>query len=91
MTFTNGYLLLESLKEKRPHLIISDIDMSGINGIELYREIKNMPACENIPVIYVSSLRKDQIERRDKKGYVIDFLQKPLTKKLFLEAVAQKM
>ena len=91
VTFTNGFSLLENLKEKKPHLIISDINMPELDGFELCQRIKSHPACDNVPVMYVTSLKKDEIEQRDKNRCAIDFMRKPLLKKQFLDAVAQRV
>jgi|GEM_PF-5050110 CheY-like chemotaxis protein len=90
-TFTNGYSLLENLENEKPHLIITDINMPQLNGFELCKKIKNHSACSNIPVMYVSSMRKEEIEARDKNLCAIYFMQKPILKNQFLDAVAQQV
>lgn len=90
-TFTDGYELLENLKHTLPNLIISDIDMPRLNGFDLYMEIKKYPAAKNIPLIYVSSLKGQEIFERTKECGAIDFVRKPLDKDLFLKVVAQTL
>src|SRR5215216_3928241 len=50
---------LEIMQTRRPDLIISDVVMQGIDGIELCRRIKSDPATQDIPVLLVSDLRYD--------------------------------
>ena len=51
-TYTNAKVALEELSEKKPDLIITDIKMPEMNGIELMQEVnKRKP---HLPVIVVS-------------------------------------
>ena len=62
ITAENGAAALELLKTTRPDLIISDVVMPGINGIELCRQLKTNPATRNIPVLLVTALRCDEAD-----------------------------
>jgi two-component system cell cycle response regulator len=62
VTAENGAAALEILKETRPDLIISDVVMPGINGIELCRQLKTDPATSNIPVLLMTALRCDEAD-----------------------------
>lgn len=90
-TFTDGYELLENLEHTVPHLIISDIDMPRLNGFELYMEIKKHPVAGDIPLMYVSSLKGQEICERTKECGAIDFVRKPLDKDHFIKRVAQAL
>lgn len=59
-----GYTLISALdgetgvrlaKEKKPDLILLDLILPGINGIEVLRELKNIPETQHIPVIVLSN------------------------------------
>ncbi|HXU39877.1 MAG TPA: response regulator [Blastocatellia bacterium] len=62
VTAANGSAALEVLKETRPDLIISDVVMPGINGIELCRKLKANPDTRNIPVLLMTALRCDEAD-----------------------------
>lgn len=49
-----GIGALNRLKEKMPDLILLDVQMPGIDGLETLRRIKAETAYNNIPVIMVS-------------------------------------
>lgn len=75
----NGLEALEIIKEKDISVIILDINMSGMNGIEVLREIKDSPQHRFIPVIMCSELSEiENIERALSLG-AMDFFAKPLT------------
>lgn len=54
---------LEKLKTQRPHIIICDLLMPGMNGLELTREVKTNILTSHIPVIMLTGKRAigDQI------------------------------
>lgn len=53
----NGEQAIESLRQKKPVIIISDIMMPGMNGYDLCFKIKAEEDLKNIPVILLTSLR----------------------------------
>jgi len=52
---TNGKAALEWLKAKQFDLILLDINMPGMNGFDVCREIRSNPDLNNIPVIFLSA------------------------------------
>ncbi len=70
----NGITGLELIKSTNPDLVISDIRMSGLNGIELAYLVKGFKF--DIPVILISSYdnTENQFIERCSFGYV----QKPI-------------
>lgn len=60
LTAETGYAALELLKVTRPDLIISDVVMPGIDGIELCRLLKADPVTRDIPVLLMTAIRYDE-------------------------------
>ena len=54
-TAENGEEALEKLKEHPYHIVISDIYMPILNGIGLQKAMKEVPAYDLIPFIFVSA------------------------------------
>lgn len=70
---TNGYEVtiavsaedaLEKITDARFDLVISDVEMPGLNGFELTARLRSMDEYKSIPVIIVSSLSKDEHKRK---------------------------
>ena len=60
VTAEDGVTALELIKETKPDLIISDVVMPGINGIELCRRLKSDPTTCDIPILLLTALRYDE-------------------------------
>ncbi|MDP0953192.1 response regulator, partial [Klebsiella pneumoniae] len=48
------------LQEIGPDVIISDVEMPNMNGLELARRVKEHPATRDIPLILLTSLGKPE-------------------------------
>lgn len=54
ITFENGNALLKALPELQPDAIILDVQMPGLDGISVCKEIRKRPGGRNIPIIIIS-------------------------------------
>jgi diguanylate cyclase (GGDEF)-like protein len=75
-TASSGEEALEQCKTQTPDLILLDISMEGINGIETCRQFKTNTATKNIPVIFVTSLENAESQCWD--AGAVDFITKPV-------------
>jgi two-component system cell cycle response regulator len=77
-TAMNGADALEAVDSFKPDIILLDVMMPGIDGIEVCRRIKSDPKSQHIPVIMVTAL--DQIEDRVRglEAGADDFVTKPV-------------
>lgn len=57
----SGERALKFLEKQIPDLILLDILMIGMDGIETLRQIKKMPNCKDIPVIMLTSVSEDKL------------------------------
>ncbi|MBB6460264.1 hybrid sensor histidine kinase/response regulator transcription factor [Flammeovirga kamogawensis] len=55
VTFSNGKECMDALESEWPDLILSDIIMPEMNGIELCKQIKSNPKTNHIPVVLLTS------------------------------------
>ena len=73
----NGMEALEVLKTKRFDLVLLDIMMPGIDGFKVCKIIKNTPAIQDTPVMFVTAkVDIDSIEEGFKLG-AVDYVTKP--------------
>jgi two-component system cell cycle response regulator DivK len=92
----HGYVTLqartgaEALKvaaERRPDLIIMDIQLPEISGLQVTKELKSDPALAAIPVIAVTAFAMKGDEERIRAGGCEDYIAKPISVSGFLEKV----
>ena len=65
-----------------PDLIILDVVMPGMDGYEVCRRLKANPLTSNIPVLFVTSLRDDDDEKRGLELGAVDYIIKPIRPEL---------
>ncbi|HBX68232.1 MAG TPA: diguanylate cyclase response regulator [Chloroflexi bacterium] len=51
---TTGWNALQKIDAEPPDLILCDIEMPGMNGYEVCKQLKNNPRTQDIPVIFIS-------------------------------------
>lgn len=71
---TEGFRLAN---EKIPDLIISDVNMEGMNGVELCAAIKQSDVLGHIPVILLTGETGNDIHKKGIEGGADDYITKP--------------
>ena len=68
---------MELAQQTVPDLILLDVKMPRLDGIEACRQIKALPALQHIPVVFVSALGQEQEIARGQEAGATDYLLKP--------------
>ncbi|BFM38162.1 EAL domain-containing protein [Synechocystis sp. LKSZ1] len=76
----SGPLALESLSTFSPDLILLDVMMPGMNGLEVCRQIKARPDCQGIPIIIITALNEKSDLAHCLEAGADDFLTKPVNR-----------
>lgn len=72
------------LTEKKPDLILLDIEMPEVNGFEALASLKSNNEYDDIPVIFLTSDNNSAVEARGFEMGVIDFITKPFSTPVLL-------
>lgn len=78
IALNSGIRALQYLKQKTPpDLILLDVQMAPLDGIETLRQIREMENCQEIPVIMLTSQREKQTIVESSKLGINDYVLKP--------------
>jgi PAS domain S-box-containing protein len=91
ITAVNGREALHLIKKHAPRLVVSDIMMPVMDGIELLKAVKKAPQTQHIPVILLSARAGEESKI---EGYDIgadDYLVKPFSAKELIARVASQL
>ncbi len=80
----------EALKlaaQHRPDLILMDIQLPEVSGLEVTQKIKANPDLAEIPIIAVTAFAMKGDEERIRQGGCEDYIAKPISVASFLEKV----
>jgi DNA-binding response OmpR family regulator len=69
---------LQSINEEMPHLVISDISLPGMDGIEFVRLLRQQEATMDLPVIILSAHHDDKTIKEAMEAGATQFMKKPL-------------
>jgi two-component system cell cycle response regulator DivK len=84
---TNGEDAVATATKELPDLVLMDIQLPGIDGIEALRRIREDGSASRIPVVALTaSVMANDRERFDKAGFD-GFIAKPIDVKTFNESV----
>jgi two-component system, cell cycle response regulator len=78
VTAMNGTDALDSIKRTKPDIVLLDVMMPGIDGIEVCRRIKNDTHTHHIPVVMVTALDQPEDRVKGLEAGADDFLTKPV-------------
>lgn len=84
----NGEAGLVLAQKYLPDLVISDIHMSEMNGIELCRAVKENERLSHIPVILLTGATSEELKLQGVQGGADDYIVKPFDSKLVVALVA---
>src|SRR5215510_3725378 len=84
---SNGVEALDLVRKMRPDLILMDIQLPQVSGLEVTRWIKDDPELRTIPVVAVTAFAMKGDEERIREGGCEAYLSKPISVGKFIETV----
>lgn len=84
----DGAEALSRIADEKPDLVITDVEMPGVDGVELTRRLRAAPATATLPVIMITSADDRMRGVADEVG-VSMLLGKPYADEALVDAVAR--
>ena len=82
-----GEEAVEKVISGKPDVILTDIILPGINGVDATKAIKNNPSTAQIPIIAYSALPLVGWKEQALKAGMVTYLQKPFNLQLLMETI----
>lgn len=83
----NGLEVLNTAREGKPDLILMDIQLPEVSGLDVTRWLKDDDSLKDIPVIAVTAFAMKGDEEKIREGGCEDYISKPISVTRFLEVI----
>lgn len=81
----NGYAAIKTVKEKRVDLILMDMKMPGLNGVETYKEIRKIRP--GVPVVMITAYAPENLVKEALEHNAREVIYKPFDMEEMLELI----
>ncbi|MBI3584071.1 MAG: response regulator [Nitrospinae bacterium] len=88
-TALSGEDAVNIVKEERPHIVLLDIRMPGMGGIEALKKIKEID--KNIGVIMITAVKEEDTAKETLKLGADDYISKPMDLKYLDDVLMVKI
>jgi two-component system cell cycle response regulator DivK len=87
----DGESALASVAARRPDVILLDVELPGISGLEVARRLKEDPATRTIPLVALTAYAMVGDEERVRAAGCDDYVTKPIERPKLLGAVQRAL
>jgi two-component system chemotaxis response regulator CheY len=78
---------LEQARKQRADMVLTDLNMPGMNGIALIREIRKLPNYIGVPIIFLTTESDPELKKEAKAAGATAWIVKPFQQDQLLTAV----
>lgn len=83
----DGRGVVDLVRERRPDLILMDVQLPEVSGLDITRELKADAALAHIPVIAITAFAMKGDEERIRAGGCEAYISKPISVQKFIDVV----
>ncbi len=87
----SGINVLDIAKDKNPDLILMDIQLPEISGLDVTKNLKANDDLKHIPVIAVTAFAMKGDEDKIRQGGCEDYISKPISVSRFIEVIQKHL
>ena len=88
---TDGESALEAVERQRPDLIILDVNLPGIDGIEVCRRLKSHEKTRDVKVLMVTAAIMDEDRARGLAAGANGYVTKPFSPLALLKQIQEEL
>ncbi len=85
----SGDEALSIAREKKVHMVLTDVNMPGMDGISMIERMRGLENYKSVPIIVLAKDAKDSNIERAKAAGAIDWVAKPFTEDSLVNKVNQ--
>ena len=90
-TVSDGLAALDSIRNRPPTLVVTDVMMPRMDGFALLREIRKDPATRRIPVVMLSARAGEESRIEGLEAGADDYIVKPFTARELIARIAARL
>lgn len=93
VTATNGIKALEAVRSRLPDVVVLDVMMPGLSGLEVARRLRSQTETASIPIIMLTARAEEKHELEGLDAGADDYISKPFSMQVLLariQAVARR-
>jgi len=86
-TAQNGLEAIKKVEQEKPHLIIMDVMMPEMDGIEACEKIRQLSDCDNIIITFLTARGEDYSQIAGFDAGADDYITKPIKPKVLISRI----
>jgi two-component system cell cycle response regulator len=91
VTAADALQALSAIEQRMPDLILLDLQLPGMDGLELTRRLRAAPATQRVPIVAVTAYAMKGDENKALDAGCDGYLVKPIDKRLLREVVKKHL
>ena len=80
---------LAKAKSASLNLVITDLNMPVMNGLEMIKQLRTLPACAGVPILFLSTESDEGIKQQAKAAGATGWITKPFKPEQLLAVVSK--
>lgn len=87
----SGAEALALLRRQLPDLVLMDVALPDLNGVEITRRLKASPRTATVPIVMITGHSERHVLQASLKAGAVDFLVKPFDREVLLSKLARHL
>lgn len=88
-TASDGHAGLECLAIERPDVVLVDLLMPGIDGLEFCRRVRDRPGLADLPLVLFTAMASAEVRRQARNAGANSIMMKPFDRTELLDCLAR--
>lgn len=91
LTAGSGAQALALAADATPRLLLLDLDLPDMSGLETLRALRALPGFAKVPAVFLTAACGPQVEAELRAAGVVELLRKPFRPRQLVQAVARTL